>query len=372
LSADLTTSATAASRAEASELDSWHDLVPSAERRELVDTVRRHLAAAFPLDSVRRCYASGRPAVDAWSHVAAADYASIGLPADRGGIGSFVDTVAMLEAAGQALLPAPLLSTAMSLQTLSRLEGRPEGRDTELEPARPAALALAPVTAADGGPVPRGLLVLDAAVAERLTIVSAGESGTRIAQFDTGALASAEIVTHVDPSRPVSVVEPGDATPLFVVDDPRGVDEVLAPARAAMAADLTGVAAAALQGAVDHAVRREQFGRKIGAFQSVKHRLADLYVALERARSLTRAAAIAVVARGGAQAAELSLLAKAAAGDVAVDATRSLVQVLGAMGMTDEADAHLYFRRAQQTVPFLGSSASCYRRAVLARRGRGA
>lgn len=347
-----------------SELDAWRDLILSEERRELVDTVRRHLAARFPLDVVRGCFESRVQPAAAWSEVAGADYPSVGLPEEAGGVGSFVDVAALLEAAGQALVPAPLLATVLSLQTLCHLDGAPG-----LEPGRAAALA-------EGATTGTGLrsgrvVVLDGALAERLTLVVPHPDGTTVAQLDVAALEPLEVHAHVDPSRPAAVFHLAGVEPVHVVEDSRAVDTVLAPARTALAADLTGVATGALEGAVRQALVREQFGKKIGAFQGVKHRLADVYVAVERARSLTRAAAVAIT--GGLDSGvELSLLAKAASTEAAVDATGALVQVLGAMGMTFESDAHLFFRRAQQTAPFLGSAASCYRRAVLARRGESA
>ncbi|GAA0566300.1 acyl-CoA dehydrogenase [Actinomadura livida] len=350
-------SAAAEERWSGSTLDSWRDLVLTDERRELAETVRRQFAGGFPLEAVRACFDGGSQPEGAWTAVSGAEYPSIGLPESAGGLGTLVDTAALLEAAGEVLVSAPLLATVMSLQTLARAGALP------LEPARPAALAVA------DGPVAGRLVVLDGVLAERLTVVVPRERGVTVAQFDTADLGPAEEHRHVDPSRPVAVFDAGEVPPLSHADDPRPLDAVLAPARTALAADLTGTAAGALDRAVRHALDREQFGRKIGAFQAVKHRLADVYIAVERARSLTRAAAVALAGPSASSGTELSLLAKAAASEAAVDASRALVQVLGAMGMTFESDAHLFFRRAQQTAPFLGSAAACYRRAVAARRG---
>ena len=103
----------------------------------------------------------------------------------------------------------------------------------------------------------------------------------------------------------------------------------------AAAADLVGVASAALHRSVEHAKTRRQFGTPIGAFQGIKHALADNYVSVERARSLTYAAA----ARLGrsepptpAAAWTAAALAKAAAGDAATSCARTAVQVHGALG----------------------------------------
>src|SRR5690606_15487652 len=113
----------------------------------------------------------------------------------------------------------------------------------------------------------------------------------------------------------------------------------LAAARACVAADLVGTAERALQGSIAHALTREQFGRAIGSFQGIKHQLADVHVLIERARSLTVGAAVAVAASAHSnESARLSLLAKASAADAAARAVAVHTQLLGAMGLTFEAD----------------------------------
>ena len=390
----------------------WRDLIATPERAELAVSVRRHFAARFPREVARQAFGTGQPPAGAWQEIAASGYPLAGLPGEYGGDGSMADLAALLEVAGQELLPAPLLATVAAWQTLVSA-GLPV-RD----PLRPAALALGPAAPAPGtgalapatGGQPgtrvrlRRLPVLDGALAQRLIVVlptasgssASGSSasggtapGTMVAEVDAEVLRPAEVHVHVDPSRPVAVfdLDLGQAATqpaiLAIAETSLDPDTVLARARVALAADLTGTATGALDRAVQHALDREQFGKKIGAFQGIKHRLADVYVAVERARSLTRAAAVAVagppgngaddarMAGGHLDARELSLLAKAAATEAAVDATRACVQVLGAMGMTFEADAHLYFRRAQQTAPVLGSSSECYRRAARRRQERG-
>ncbi|MBZ4586530.1 acyl-CoA dehydrogenase, partial [Mycobacterium avium subsp. hominissuis] len=130
----------------------------------------------------------------------------------------------------------------------------------------------------------------------------------------------------------------------------------------ACAADLVGVAGAALRRSVEHAKTRRQFGKPIGAFQGVKHALADNYVSVERARSLTYAAAARLADPGTApgDAWTAAALAKAAAGEAATGCARTAVQVHGALGQTWEHDAHLYVRHAWQTAALLGDSRALY------------
>jgi alkylation response protein AidB-like acyl-CoA dehydrogenase len=136
----------------------------------------------------------------------------------------------------------------------------------------------------------------------------------------------------------------------------------LATPLVAAAADLVGVAAAALARSVEHAKSRQQFGKPIGAFQGIKHALADNYVAVERARSLTYAAAVRLDDPTTTPAAgwTAAALAKAAAGEAAVTCSRTAVQVHGAIAQTWEHDIHLYLRHAWQGATALGDSRALY------------
>jgi alkylation response protein AidB-like acyl-CoA dehydrogenase len=155
-----------------------------------------------------------------------------------------------------------------------------------------------------------------------------------------------------DPAQPVADVEV-DAEPVVIaaVD----IESALTAPLVAAAADLVGVASAALHRSVEHAKSRRQFGTPIGAFQGIKHALADNYVSLERARSLTYAAAADPEADWTAAA-----LAKAAAGDAAAGCARTAVQVHGALAQTWEHDMHLYIRHAWQAAAMLGDSRALY------------
>jgi alkylation response protein AidB-like acyl-CoA dehydrogenase len=124
-------------------------------------------------------------------------------------------------------------------------------------------------------------------------------------------------------------------------DDTRGEHEQLA----ALSLEAVGIAQKALELGVEHAKTREQFGRKIGVYQAVSHRLADTYVETELARSLAYWAAWCV-AEGDEQAPVAVAAAKAYAGDAAVAACERAIQVHGGMGFTWEHVLHRYYKRA--------------------------
>ena len=131
--------------------------------------------------------------------------------------------------------------------------------------------------------------------------------------------------------------------------------------------ELVGGARACLEMATEYARTRIQFGRPIGQFQAIKHKLADLLVAVEQTTALAWDAAQAVDhAVTPATEAEAALCAEALGAlaiDGGVDAARVAIQVLGGMGFTWEHDAHIFLRRALTMRALLGS-ASTARRAV--------
>lgn len=325
---------------------SWSSLVPSEEFREFAATAREQLAALFPPDAIRAIHRDG-PDSTHWDELVAQGYTAFGLPEELGGFGTATELAALLEEAGRALVPLPLMTTAAAAQTLLAA-----GLAHDDLTGTPTSLAITPATPASGETMP----VFDGSlVAEVVTVAPDGE----VARFAVDGARRIED-RPIDPSRATAVLTLGDR--LGAVPAGRA-DDVLAGARVCVAADLVGVGALSLQASIDHALVREQFGRLIGSFQAIKHLLADTHVALERARSLVAGAA-AAIADGAPDARRLSLLAKAGAAEAALRATNVRTQVLGAMGLTFESDNHLAVRRAQQTAPFLGSASELSARAA--------
>ncbi|MEY2567198.1 MAG: hypothetical protein QOE35_1727 [Actinomycetota bacterium] len=148
-----------------------------------------------------------------------------------------------------------------------------------------------------------------------------------------------EPVASVDESRRLFRVEPRpDPSDL-------ALDEVTDRAALAAAAQLCGLADAMLELTVPYASERKQFGAPIGSFQAVKHHLADAALALEFARPLVYRAAWEVEHDTAERATAVSL-AKAAASDAGVIASRKALQVHGAIGYAHEYDLHLWMKRA--------------------------
>lgn len=127
-----------------------------------------------------------------------------------------------------------------------------------------------------------------------------------------------------------------------------------------ISAELVGVARGALQSATEYASSRQQFGQFIGSFQGIAHLLADAFVEVEAAWSLVLYAAWAVE-ESEADAVVSSHSAIAKAGSAAIEVTEKCLQVFGGIGVTWEADAHLYIRRVLALNAILGGYASHYR-----------
>ena len=124
-------------------------------------------------------------------------------------------------------------------------------------------------------------------------------------------------------------------------------------ALAAAAAEAVGVAQRALELGVEHAGEREQFGRRIGVYQAVSHRLADVFVAVEGARSLALWAAWAVE-HDAPDAEPAVAAAKAEASEAAVLACEVAIQVHGGIGFTWEHPLHRFYKRALGASAWLG------------------
>ena len=132
---------------------------------------------------------------------------------------------------------------------------------------------------------------------------------------------------------------------VVAVDDPLLTGRILRRALAALSLEAVGLAQRALELGVEHAKTREQFGRPIGVYQAVSHKLADTYLETELARSLAYWAAWCV-AEDDELAPVAVASAKSYAGDAAVAACERSIQVHGGMGFTWEHVLHRYYKRA--------------------------
>jgi alkylation response protein AidB-like acyl-CoA dehydrogenase len=135
------------------------------------------------------------------------------------------------------------------------------------------------------------------------------------------------------------------------------ITRALEEATAAMALSATATCRAIFEMTLQYAKDREQFGRPIGSFQALKHRLADLFLAVERAASLAYFAAL-TIAEDDDRRAMATAMAKAAAGECQRLVVRDGLQLHGGVGFTWEHDLHLLLKRAKSGDLLFGSAAS--------------
>jgi alkylation response protein AidB-like acyl-CoA dehydrogenase len=172
------------------------------------------------------------------------------------------------------------------------------------------------------------------------------------------------ITPHVmlDLTRPMSRVQFSGVAidPASVLGTPAdagaGIERALQRARIALAAEALGGAEQVLEMSVEYVKQREQFGRPIGSFQAIKHKLADMMVQVEAARSAAWYAAC-VADEQPAELAEAAAIAKSYCCDAFYECAAQAIQLHGGIGFTWEHDAHLYFKRARATATLLGSPA---------------
>jgi alkylation response protein AidB-like acyl-CoA dehydrogenase len=154
-------------------------------------------------------------------------------------------------------------------------------------------------------------------------------------------------VVRVDADRVLG--EPGAATAAAI----RRAVEV---AVTALAMETVGAAQAIFDVTLDYAKQREQFGVPIGSFQAIKHKFADMLVALERARATSYFAALTIAEDEDRRSLAASM-AKAAAGDCAALLAKEGIQIHGGIGYTWEHDMHLYVRRVKSNAQLFGNAA---------------
>jgi alkylation response protein AidB-like acyl-CoA dehydrogenase len=301
----------------------------SDEHVELAASLRKWAEGCGGIDATRAAEGDAEASfADVWQAVGAMGIATIGLPeAVGGGGGSVVDVAVALEACAHELVPGPLLGTAVAAAVLA---------DTVVAPAL-----------ADGAAVGLGLLpghVWDGPSASHLLLAGPEDQWYVVPRGSVDVTPA----SGVDLSRrfgAVSVDDPAAVAGAVPVEGLTG-DRLRRTAVTLGAAEAAGVARWCMETAVEYAKVREQFGRKIGSFQAIKHLCAEM---LETAESVTAVAwDVAQAAASGEeeQWAFAADVAAAVAFDGAVANAKACIQVLGGIGFTFEHDAHLYLRRA--------------------------
>jgi alkylation response protein AidB-like acyl-CoA dehydrogenase len=361
------------------------------------DQARRLLRESVPVDKLRGLVA--RDHHDAyetevqpahwdealWQQMVELGWTALGVPEAAGGLGmKTIVSVALSEELGRVAVPSPLSATMLATAVL-----KAAGATAWLERiagGEAATLAITPESgswepgdsevearAAGGGVTLHGkaAFVQDARKARLLVVSAKGKGGVGLYAVPVDAPG-----VTVTPDRIVDLTR-DQATVTFdgVQVDAAGVAAAEGKGAAALeaalptiltvlAADACGAAEWQLQTTAEYAKNRVQFEHPIGFFQAVKHPIVNVMIAIDRARSLTYAAACAID-EDPSDAPRLARMAKAAASDAGAFASDRSVQLHGGIGFTWECDVHIWFKRQKHTEQLFGNAS--YQRAQLAR-----
>jgi alkylation response protein AidB-like acyl-CoA dehydrogenase len=308
-----------------------------------------------------------------WRGVAELGWLGLTIPEAYGGSGlGYLDLALVLEETGEVVLPGPLMST-VALATPALVAHATDSQKRRYLPEIAAgtlrgtlAFAETPGRWSEDAVVmtaePRGdryvlggtkLFVPDARSADVLLCVAkVGErAGIFLVPRTAGGLEISPMQT-IDQTRKLDVVDlegvEVDADSLLGgAPLPEGaLGDLVDVARVLLAAEMCGAADAALRLSIEYVKIREQFDRKIATFQAIQHKLADMKVALENARSLVYYAAWALDSQSEDRRIAAAMT-KAYASDACVKIVADAIQVHGGIGFTWEHDLHLYFKRVK-------------------------
>ncbi|KAB2352681.1 acyl-CoA dehydrogenase family protein [Actinomadura rudentiformis] len=292
-----------------------------------------------------------------WRAVAAElGCAGLPVPEEQGGAGAtWRETAVTMEELGRAVAPVPFLGSAV-LATAALMAAGERDLLTELAAGEKIAVLAVPFTTAPGVAMRDGAQAADGRLTGAITSVADGLAADVLlvpAQDGLYAVDAADArrtaVTSLDMTRRLCDIALADVPARQIAAGEaaaRAVRTALLTGAALLASEQLGLAERCLETTVDHLKTRFQFGRPVGSYQGLKHRLADLWTSITQARAVARYAADCVAA--GDPDTEIAVaVAQAHCSAVAVRAAEECVQMHGGIGFTWEHPAHLYLKRAK-------------------------
>jgi len=362
------------------------DFAFSEEQEQLRKEARSFLAKESPASRVRKVMDTEDAFDDGlWKKLVENGWTALGIPEEHGGFGTFLDLVVVLEEAGRQLLPGPFFST-MGLAVPVLLEAGTEAQKKKWLGAIASGQARGTLalTEPSGRWDAEGVGLRAARQGEgwqldgvKLFVPDAGVADLLVVAARTRASGEDGVTLFLVEGRPSGMT----VTPMKTLDRTRRwyevklegvtlpdnsvmgqVDQGWPPLRralewasAALCAEMVGGASHVLETSVEYAKTRQQFGKPIGIYQAVSHKLSDMLLEVESARSATYYASWAVNADAPDRALASSM-AKAYVSDAYRRAAGNGIQVHGGIGFTWEHDMHLYFKRAKASEVTLGDA----------------
>ena len=332
------------------------DFAFSEEQVMIGETAKAFFAQHASSERTRKAMAGDGFDRDLWQEFCEGlGLAGIGLPEQFGGAGlGMVEFALVAEAAGSQVAALPLLGLATAARAIAA--GGSDSQKSEWLPKLASGQCIVAYQGAPKADYADGKLtgtfemVPHGAVAGAFVFVAPGNAW--IVRADAPGV-SVHRHTTMDQTRPLAKVTLDQATAEPLADVERAIGAIHSGGWICLAAEALGGAQAALDRTVAYAKERVQFGRPIGSFQAYKHRLADMLIEIEQARSAVYWAACAV--DEGSDEAGLALhAAKSLCADTFFMCAGNMIQLHGGIGFTWEHDAHLFFKRARSIQTMLG------------------
>lgn len=358
------------------------DLELSDDQFELRDNIRSVLEGACPPSAVRAVYEGTGNVEELWAQMVDLYWPALGISEDAGGLGlGFVEVALLAEELGRAAAPGPLLAVISQFIPVLAEAGATDllgeaaagtnvGALAYAERGRwePAAVTATAVPTGDRWTVSGTKdAVLAAAWADRFAFVARADNGSLGVFLVERGHVTVTVPEVVDPGLGLADVSCDRAPAIALMPpgpDTIGVlNRVSQQAATAMALHGVGACRRIFEVTLEYAKVREQYDRVIGSFQALKHRFADLYLAVERANAVGYFAAVAIAEDDGRRS-EAAHIAKAAAGDCQRLVVEDGLQLHGGIGFTWENDLHFLLKRAKAADVLCGGRG--YHRAVLA------
>jgi alkylation response protein AidB-like acyl-CoA dehydrogenase len=367
------------------------DLDLSDEQRELETSVHDVLDREHSVELARRVVEEQHDAAksvdELWSRMVALDWPALTVPQADGGLDlGAVELAVVCEQFGRALAPGPFLATASQFVTAVREAGSPEQRSRFLGPIAAGGQVGTFAFAEGAGSFDlqgvrttfdrRGdsfvidgskAFVLEASRASQIVVVArcadstgADGIGLFVVPVDSEGI-EIRPMASLDATRELAGINLSSVT--VRADSALGepgscagvLQRILEEATTALAAEMVGTCQGIVDMLLPYVKTREQFGVKIGSFQAMKHKLANMYVALESTRATVRFAA-AAIAEDDERRTLAASMAKSAAGDCERLIGVEGIQCLGGIGYTWEHDMHLFVKRVRTAAALLGTA----------------
>ena len=340
----------------------------SPEQKQFRDQIRRYLEKADGVGQARAVLDNKvenySPAI--WRGLSELSVQAIAIPEDYAGVGlGALELCVAAEEIGRALAPVPFISSICVCAEAIRLFGSDAQKEKWLPGLADGSIIGTWASADEGGEMrfEGGTLsgtkapVLDGLIAQIAIVVTKGKDGAPNLSLCELAQSGVERkpVKTVDPTRPSARVKfTKAAAEALPGADAKAWQKLKDRASVLLAFEQLGSAETALAMAVGYAQERTAFGRKIGSFQAIKHKLADMYTKVQLARCHCYYGAWAI-STDAPEAPLAAAGARCSATDALDYAAQENIQVHGGIGVTWESNCHLFYRRARLTALLLGS-----------------